>query len=49
MNRIAVCAPSTPITRDVAERVTAIAADYPVELHFHEQCFAESARSCCCS
>ena len=41
MSRIAICAPSTPITRDVAERVTAIAADYPVELHFHEQCFVE--------
>jgi len=41
MSRIAICAPSTPITRDVAQRVTAIAADYPVELHFHEQCFVE--------
>ena len=41
MSRIAICAPSTPITRDVAERVTAIVADYPVELHFHEQCFVE--------
>jgi len=41
MSRIAICAPSTPITRDVAERVTALAADFPVELHFHEQCFAE--------
>src|SRR5690349_6695515 len=43
MPRIAICAPSTPITRDVAERVTALAADeFPgLELHFHEQCFAE--------
>ncbi len=41
MIRIAICAPSTPITRDVAERVTAIAADFPVALHFHEQCFVE--------
>src|SRR4029079_1580320 len=41
MSRIAICAPSTPITRDVAERVTALAADFPVELHFHEQRFAE--------
>lgn len=41
MQRIAICAPSTPITRDVAERVIAIAADFPVELHFHEQCFVE--------
>lgn len=41
MNRIAICAPSTPITRDVAERVTALAAaEFPqLDLHFHEQCF----------
>lgn len=43
MNRVAICAPSTPITRDVATRVTALAAaEFPgLELHFHEQCFAE--------
>jgi muramoyltetrapeptide carboxypeptidase len=42
MQRIAICAPGTPITRDVAEAVHAIAADFPLlELHFHEQCFAE--------
>ena len=43
MSRIAICAPSTPITRDVAERVTALAeAEFPGhELHFHEQCFIE--------
>lgn len=43
MRRIAICAPSTPITRDVADRVTALAAaGFPqLELHFHEQCFAE--------
>src|SRR5436190_11228319 len=41
MTRIAICAPSTPISRDVAERVSGIAAGYSVELHFHEQCFAE--------
>jgi len=43
MPRIAICAPSTPITRDVAERVTALAAaEFPgVQLHFHEQCFVE--------
>jgi muramoyltetrapeptide carboxypeptidase len=43
MSRIASCAPSTPITRDVAERVTALAAaEFPqLELQFHEQCFAE--------
>jgi len=42
MSRIAICAPSTPITRDVATRVTALAAaEFPqLELHFHEQCFA---------
>jgi muramoyltetrapeptide carboxypeptidase len=39
--RIGVVAPSTPITREVAERVTALAADHhpEVELRFHEQCF----------
>jgi muramoyltetrapeptide carboxypeptidase len=44
MTRIAICAPGTPITRDVAERVTALAAaEFPqLELQFHEQCFAEA-------
>jgi muramoyltetrapeptide carboxypeptidase len=39
--RIGVVAPSTPITREVAERVTALAAEHhpQVELRFHEQCF----------
>lgn len=42
MSRIAICAPGTPITRDVADRVVAIAAEFPqLELHFHEQCFVE--------
>lgn len=43
MSRIAICAPSTPITRDVAERVTTLAAaEFPqLDLHFHEQCFVE--------
>src|SRR6187551_1489031 len=43
MSRIAICAPSTPITREVAERVSTLAsAEFPrLELHFHEQCFAE--------
>ncbi len=43
MQRIAICAPSTPITRDVADRVTALAAtEFPqLELRFHEQCFVE--------
>lgn len=42
MSRIAICAPGTPITRDVADRVHAIAIEYPqLELHFHEQCFVE--------
>lgn len=41
MTRIAICAPSTPITRETAERVAALAAaEFPqLELHFHEQCF----------
>ena len=43
MNRIAICAPSTPITREVATGVTALAAvQFPeIELHFHPQCFVE--------
>lgn len=43
MTKVAICAPSTPITRDDAERVAALAdAEFPaIELHFHEQCFAE--------
>jgi muramoyltetrapeptide carboxypeptidase len=40
MPRIAICAPSTPITREDAERVRAIAVEFPsLELLFHEQCF----------
>ena len=41
MQRIAICAPATPITRAIASQVIEVAgrrAD--VELHFHEQCFA---------
>jgi muramoyltetrapeptide carboxypeptidase len=43
MTRIAICAPATPITRDVAKAVTALAAaEFPdLELAFHQQCFAE--------
>src|SRR3954468_13593900 len=43
MTRVAICAPGTPITRDVAERVVALAAaEFPeLELAFHEQCFVE--------
>lgn len=39
---IAICAPATPIAREDAGRVTALAAaEFPeVVLHFHEQCFA---------
>lgn len=42
MTRIAICAPATPITREVAEQVTSLAAaEFPsTELVFHEQCFA---------
>lgn len=42
MTRIAICAPATPITREVADQVTALAAaEFPeLELAFHEQCFA---------
>lgn len=40
--RIAICAPSTPFTREDAARVSALAqAEFPqLELVFHEQCFA---------
>lgn len=42
MTRIAICAPATPITRDMARQVTALAADeFPgLTLDFHDQCFA---------
>lgn len=41
MFRIAVCAPSTPITRDDAARLSALAgAEFPdLDLQFHPQCF----------
>lgn len=41
--RIAICAPATPILREQAGAVTALAAsEFPdLELAFHEQCFAE--------
>lgn len=42
MSRIAICAPSTPINRSLADKVTALArAHHPdLQLHFHDQCFA---------
>jgi len=42
MPRIAICAPSTPFTREDAARVTALAeAEFPgIDLVFHEQSFA---------
>lgn len=41
MTRIAVCAPSTPITQEDADRVLAVAAQFPgVELLIHPQSFA---------
>lgn len=41
--RIAICAPATPILREHAEAVTALAkAEFPhLELAFHEQCFVQ--------
>lgn len=41
MPRIAICAPSTPLTREDATRVARLAdAEFPeAELHFHPQCF----------
>ena len=42
--RIAICAPSTPFSREDAARVSTLAATaHPTaELVFHNQCFAES-------
>lgn len=41
MRSIAICAPATPITREIAAAVSEIARDFAgVNLHFHEQCFA---------
>lgn len=42
--RIAICAPSTPFSRDDAARVSALAqAEFPaLDLVFHEQCFASA-------
>ena len=44
MTTVAICAPSTPLTRETAEAVRALAAEhYPaLTLRFHEQCFAEA-------
>lgn len=41
MIRVAVCAPSTPLTHEVADAVTSLAvAEFPgIELHVHTQCF----------
>ncbi len=40
MTRVAICAPSRPITAEDAAQVEALAAAYPgVELDFHAQCF----------
>ncbi|WP_068072072.1 LD-carboxypeptidase [Novosphingobium lentum] len=43
MSRIAICAPSTPFTREDAARVIALAeAAFPqADLRFHDQCFSE--------
>jgi len=42
MHRIAICAPATPISREIAACVQALAAETGgFELHFHEQCFVE--------
>ena len=41
MIRVAICAPSTPFTREDAARVGGVARAFPgIELHFHEQCYA---------
>jgi muramoyltetrapeptide carboxypeptidase len=42
--KIAICAPSTPFTREDAARVTTLASTthHTAELVFHDQCFSES-------
>ena len=43
MTRVAICAPATPITRQMAQDVTRMATAMGVlELSFHEQCFLEA-------
>ncbi len=41
---IGICAPSTPFTRDDADRVIALAREHrpQITLHFHDQCFETS-------
>ncbi|HTN15251.1 MAG TPA: LD-carboxypeptidase, partial [Sphingomonadaceae bacterium] len=40
MTRIAICAPSTPLTPEDVARVEAVAGEFPsLELAFHEQCY----------
>ncbi|MCB2076764.1 MAG: LD-carboxypeptidase [Novosphingobium sp.] len=40
MHRIAICAPSTPLSHEAAQSVQALAGEFAdVELHFHPQCF----------
>ncbi len=42
MIRVAICAPSASLPRELATQVTAVAAGFgDVELNFYEQCFAE--------
>ena len=43
IRKVAICAPATPLKREYAEAVNAVAAnEFPgIELHFHEQCFEE--------
>jgi muramoyltetrapeptide carboxypeptidase len=50
MKRIAICAPSTPVTPETAGRVVALAgAEFPgLELHVHPQCFASEAHFAGC-
>ena len=43
IRKVAICAPATPLKRDYAEAVSALAAqEFPqLKLHFHDQCFLE--------
>lgn len=43
MQRIAICAPATPITREIVDQTSRVAEVLGgFELHFHEQCFAHA-------
>ncbi|MFC4255495.1 LD-carboxypeptidase [Altererythrobacter xixiisoli] len=43
MTRIAICAPATPISREIASQALRLVDEFPgLSLDFHEQCFAQN-------